>query len=141
MFPTLSEHSNAKGKLKALKNKFTIFSHFVFIACLHLTIAGCQIAPIIGSRIEGNKLRDGVYEGFYRKGLNKAVVKVTIAGGRIVDVECIEHFASWKGKKAEEVIPKRIVAEESTRVDAVTGATNSSRVIMNAVQRAIQKAY
>jgi uncharacterized protein with FMN-binding domain len=99
------------------------------------------MAPITGSAIEGNKLRDGVYEGFYRKGLNKAVVKVTIAGGRVVEVECLEHFASRKGRKAVEIIPQRIVVEQSTRVDAVTGATNSSIVIMNAVQRAIEKAY
>jgi uncharacterized protein with FMN-binding domain len=36
---------------------------------------------------------------------------------------------------------ERIIAQQSTRVDAVSGATNSSRVIMNAVQRAIEKAY
>ena len=124
-----------------MQKKFVVFSHFIFIICLHLTITGCQMAPLIGSEIEGNKLRDGVYEGFYRKGLNKAVVKVTITGGRIVDVECLEHLASWKGNKAEAIIPQRIVAEQSTRVDAVTGATNSSRVIMNAVQRALEKAY
>ncbi|MBE9570731.1 MAG: FMN-binding protein, partial [Proteobacteria bacterium] len=43
--------------------------------------------------------------------------------------------------KVTEVIPGRIVSEQSTVVDAVTGATNSSRVIMNAVQRAVEKAY
>ena len=124
-----------------MQKKLVMFSRVVFIICLYLTIAGCQIAPLIGSEIEADKLKDGIYEGFYRKGLNKAVVKVTIAGGRIVDVECLEHLASWKGKKVEVIIPQRIIAEQSTRVDAVTGATNSSRVIMNAVQRALEKAY
>jgi uncharacterized protein with FMN-binding domain len=66
---------------------------------------------------------------------------VTIHSGRIIDAELISHFSSWKGRKAEEIILKRIIKHQSTRVDAVTGATNSSRVIMNAVQRAVEKAY
>lgn len=99
------------------------------------------MAPLIGSRIQHDKLMDGVYEGSYRSLPNSAVVMVTIAEGRIVNIELVKHFASWKGKKATEVIPRRIVSEQSTMVDAVTGATNSSRVIMNAVQRAVEKAY
>ncbi len=38
-------------------------------------------------------------------------------------------------------ILERIIETQSTRVDVVSGATNSSRVIMNAVQKAIEKAY
>ncbi len=48
---------------------------------------------------------------------------------------------TWKGGIAEETIIARIISSQSTRVDAVSGATNSSRVIMNAVQTAIEKAY
>jgi len=84
---------------------------------------------------------DGVYEGSYRSLPNSAVVKVTIAEGRIDKIELLKHFASWKGNKVAEIIPRRIVSEQSTSVDAVTGATNSSRVIMNAVQKAVEKAY
>lgn len=124
-----------------MQRKILIHSHFIFTICLLLIITGCQLAPLPGRETKSDKLRDGVYEGSYRKGLNKAVVKVSIVGGRIANVECLEHQASWKGKKAEEIIPQRIVSEQSTRVDAVTGATNSSRVIMNAVQRAVEKAY
>ena len=113
----------------------------ILVACLNLVLTGCALAPLIGSRIEHERLMDGVYEGSYRSLPNSAVVKVTIDEGRIVNVELVKHFASWNGKKVTEVIPRRIVSEQSTRVDAVTGATNSSRVIMNAVQRAVEKAY
>ena len=44
------------------------------------------------------------------------------------------------GKKAEPVIPQRIIEQQSTRMDAVSGATNSSNVIMNAVHKAVEKA-
>ena len=115
--------------------------YLILLASLTLVLAGCTIAPLIGTRIQHEKLMDGVYEGSYRSLPNSAVVKVTIAEGRVVNVELVKHFASWKGKKVTEVIPLRIVSEQSTVVDAVTGATNSSRVIMNAVQRAVEKAY
>jgi uncharacterized protein with FMN-binding domain len=65
---------------------------------------------------------------------------VTIKRNAIVNIEIVEHQA-WKGKQAESAILDRIIAEQSTNVDAVSGATNSSRVIMNAVQKAVEEAY
>jgi uncharacterized protein with FMN-binding domain len=124
-----------------MREKSKVLYYLILVASLSLVLTGCAVAPLIGSRIQHEKLMDGVYEGSYRSLPNSAVVKVTIAEGRIVNVELVKHFASWKGKKVTEVIPRRIVSEQSTSVDAVTGATNSSRVIMNAVQRAVEKAY
>ena len=124
-----------------MQNRLKVLCYFLFMVCLQMLFAGCQTAPLIGSEFELDKPKDGVYEGTYRNWPNKAVTKVTISGGRIVNVELIEHFASWKGKRAEKIIPGRIVEQQSTRVDAVTGATNSSRVIMNAVQRGVEEAY
>ena len=39
------------------------------------------------------------------------------------------------------IIPERIIENQSTDVNVVSGATNSSIVIMNAVQRAVENAY
>ena len=117
------------------------FYLIIFAAWLVLSSAGCQIAPLMGTPVVSEGLIDGVYEGEYRKGINNVVVKVTIADGRITDIELVKHFASWIGNNANTVIPAKIVEQQSTRVDAVSGATNSSRVIMNAVQKAVEKAY
>jgi uncharacterized protein with FMN-binding domain len=83
---------------------------------------------------------DGTYEGSYREGPNSALVKVTIQSNRIIGIEIVEHQA-WRGKQAESTVLNRILEAHSTDVDAVSGATNSSRVIMNAVHRAVEKAY
>ena len=124
-----------------MQNFFKAFYLIILAACLILSSAGCQIAPLMGTPVEPEGLKDGVYEGEYKKGINKVVVKVTIYDGRIAEIELVKHTASWIGKKANEIIPQRIVEQQSTQVDAVSGATNSSRVIMNAVQKAIEKAY
>ena len=112
------------------------------IACILLAIlfAGCAATPMIGGPLEQRKLKAGTYEGVYRGGPNKAVVRVTIKDNRIVHIEMVEHWELW-GKEAESLTLKRIIEQQSTQVDAVSGATNSSLVIMNAVQRAVEKAY
>ncbi len=109
---------------------------FIQIAFLN----GCSQAPVIGGPVDRARLVEGIYEGSYREWPNSAAVRVTVKGNAIVSIEIVEHQA-WRGKKAEAAVLNRIVEEQSTNVDAVTGATNSSRVIMNAVQNAIQKAY
>ena len=124
-----------------MKKYLKAFYLIIFTACLILSSTGCQIAPLMGTPVVSEGLKDGIYEGEYRKGINKAVVKVTIADDRITEIELVKHTASWIGNKANEIIPQRILEQQSTRVDAVSGATNSSRVIMNAVQKAIEKAY
>jgi uncharacterized protein with FMN-binding domain len=130
---------------QAMRDEVKRFGSPIFplltLALLLSLVLGCTMAPIRGGEIEEKRLVDGVYDGIYRHGLNSATVRVTISQGKITDIELIKHFASWKGDKANEVIPQRIVAQQSTDVDAVSGATNSSRVIMNAVQEALEKAY
>ncbi|MDH3973724.1 MAG: FMN-binding protein [Deltaproteobacteria bacterium] len=102
-------------------------------------LLSCASAPQLGGPVNKYNLNNGSYEGSYKNGPNKARVKVTIESNRIINVEIIQHWA-WRGKKAEPIIVKRIVENQSTKVDAVTGATNSSNVIMNAAQIAIEKA-
>lgn len=123
---------------KKIKN---ICCYLILISFSGLFIYSCQIAPMMGKRIRQEQLTDGIYKGSYRNGPNSAEVKVTITGGRIVNIELVKHFSSWIGKKVDNIIPQRIILQQSTRVDAVTGATNSSIVIMNAVQKAVEKAY
>ena len=103
-------------------------------------LPGCGQTPINGAPIDHARLEDGSYEGSYRGGPNKASVRVTIENGKIVNIDILQHQA-WRGHIAEAAIIERIIDQQSTKVDAVSGATNSSRVIMNAVQVAVEKAY
>ena len=120
------------GKLPA-----TILS----LILMSMLLTHCKKTPIIAGYVISERLEDGVYEGSYSSWPNSARVKVTVKEGAIADIVLIRHWASWIGKKAEPIIPLRIIEKQSANVDAVTGATNSSRVIMNAVQDALEKAY
>lgn len=105
-----------------------------------ISLSGCAQTPVIGAPLAHVKLVEGIYEGSYKAWPNSALVKVEIRDNTIVSIEIVEHRA-WKGKKSESLISERIIQNQSTNVDAVSGATNSSMVIMNAVQKAIEKAY
>ena len=126
-------------KLKAYAFGLQIFAGVAFLI-FGMLFFSCTPTSVIGGPVDPAKLADGTYKGSYRGGPNKAIVEVTIKDNFIVNIKIIQHQA-WKGKKAEETIVERIIARQSTRVDVVSGATNSSRVIMNAVQLAIEKAY
>lgn len=66
-------------------------------------------------------------------------VRVSMAGGRIRNVEVTKDSeTTGVGKKAIEMIPRRIVEEQSLSVDAVTGASITSRAILAAAEQAMQ---
>jgi len=92
-----------------------------------------------GGPIFKNSLKDGTYDGKAKVGPVKVLARVTIQNQRITNISLLEH-RNWKGRAAENIIPHRIIDEQSTKVDAVSGATASSAAIMNAVDDAIQMA-
>ena len=116
-----------------------IYLIIVLIGMLSSQTLGCATTEIVGGSIPKNLLKDGTYDGIAKEGPVKVLAEVTIKNQSITKIELIEH-RTWKGRAAENIIPDRIIDEQSTSVDAVSGATISSRVIMNAVEVAIQKA-
>ena len=109
-----------------------------FIVVLSLII-GCAVPKIVGGLILKDSIKDGIYDGEARVGPVKVLARVTIQNQRVTNIGLLEH-RNWKGKAAENIIPRRIIDEQSTKVDAVSGATVSSTAIMNAVNDAIQMA-
>ena len=118
------------------RNKIIITVSVILFLVL---ISGCAAPKIIGGPILKNSLTDGVYKGKAKDGPVRVLVEVTIQNKHITNINLLEH-RTWKGRPAEHIIPVRIIDEQSTKVDAVSGATVSSRAIMNAVENAIQKA-
>lgn len=82
-------------------------------------------------------ISDGNYIGEDDVGYIYAKVKVAIKNGKIINVTLLEH-RNERGKKAESITDS-IVKQQKIKVDAVSGATNSSKVIMKAVENAISK--
>ncbi|WKV08293.1 4Fe-4S binding protein [Thermoanaerobacterium sp. CMT5567-10] len=85
--------------------------------------------------------KDGTYtgEGFgYRPGL---VVEVTIKNDKITKIEIVSNNETPRFAQLPfEIIPQEIIQNQSTNVDAVSGATKTSNGIIMAVEDALNKA-
>ncbi|MCL1846351.1 MAG: FMN-binding protein [Coriobacteriia bacterium] len=80
-------------------------------------------------------IADGTYHGFYDVDLISAEVSVVVKDHRIADITIIEH-KTGRGRPAE-VIIDAVVAQQSLQVDTISGATNSSKVILKAIELAL----
>ena len=106
---------------------------------LPILFQSCESAEIDYREFKLSDLSDGVYYG-YAENKNKAHVELTIQNHSIIDLKVIELEATKYGMKAKEIIPQRIIDEQTPFVDAVTGATEASHVIINATVDAIFRA-
>lgn len=87
--------------------------------------------------IDLSKVEDGTYEGHSELGPVIVDVKVTVKKGKITEIEIVNH-QNGLGQSAN-VIVDEMVDKNTYDVDAVSGATVSSEIIMNAVNNALQK--
>lgn len=120
-------------------------SAIIILTCL-LTHIGFGIVSLnqYKGRIESielkdinlNKIEDGSYMGEYDAGYIYARVVVTVSNHRLQDIQIMEHKTE-KGKSAE-VITEQMIEQQRTNIDAISGATNSSKVIEKAVCNALE---
>lgn len=97
-----------------------------------------QVDAISISDVDLSKIEDGVYTGYYDAKLVSAKVRVTVKNHRIERIELTEHN-NGRGKPAE-IIPDKVVEARSLDVDTVSGATSSSKVILKAIENALNSA-
>ena len=101
---------------------------------------GYMTAP----EIEGNagevELAENEYIGEANGFGGTVKVKVTMDGDKIAKIEVLSHSeTAGVSDPAFESIPEAIINAQSTQVDAVAGATISSKAIMAAVEDALSK--
>lgn len=89
--------------------------------------------------LDVSKLPDGTYQG-EAQGMNGAIkVSVTVQGGKIAEVKVLEHKETpGLCDPAIDRVPKQIVATQSLEVDTISGATFTSKGIIEAVANALR---
>ena len=89
----------------------------------------------IGS-LELSNISDGNYIGECSIAPVYVKVSISVKDHTLTDIEILEH-ANGLGSSAE-VITDTVIKEQSFEVDAVSGATVSSKCILKAIENAIQ---
>lgn len=82
-------------------------------------------------------VEDGAYIGECDVDFIYAKVAVTVENGTITEIDLLEH-QNERGTSAEKII-NDMLQRQSIDVDAISGATNSSKVIKKAVENALMK--
>lgn len=88
-----------------------------------------------------NGYADGVYLGEGEGYEGPMTVRVTVSAGKVTSIELVSSMDDepYFGR-AWATVPGRIIAAQTTSVDAVSGATYSSEGIRDAVNNALKKA-
>ena len=113
----------------------------ILFAIMILIIACCSTAwkSIQASLPDLNGKPDGVYRGEYHVSGTpvKVILDVTLQNEQLTLIKIIEHNSSPIGKKAERLVDT-IIERQSLDIDAVSGATASSKGILKATENALQ---
>jgi uncharacterized protein with FMN-binding domain len=129
--------------MKKKINKIVMASLIPF-AFFMMTSFGGSKSPSYpeGWNLTERPLADGVYKGVaagYQEGLT---VEVTVTRGTVSEIIVTDHNEMGRQyyKRAIDLIPGKIIEEQKTDVDGVTGATFTSMGIMSAVEDALKQA-
>ena len=96
-----------------------------------------RVEALAFTDIDLRQVADGTYEGRCATGVVDAGVRVTVKDHILTDIELTEH-QNGRGTPAEAIL-EEMLREQTTDVDAVSGATCSSKVIRKAVEEALAK--
>jgi uncharacterized protein with FMN-binding domain len=113
----------------------------LLMAVTVFSITGCSTANKNLTFVMPNLalISDGTYRGDYDFSHTpvKATVDVTVQNHQITKIDIVKHFRSPIGKKGEKVIDS-IIERQSLDVDTISGATASSKILLKAVENALQ---
>ena len=102
-------------------------------------VGGCtfveKIEQLTIDDVDIASVRDGTYTGTVRVLPVTAKVRVDVKDGAITGIDLVRHFHG-PDHGAEEIIG-RVIAAQSLAVDAVSGSTYSSKVVLKAIESAL----
>ena len=115
-----------------MKKKYLIA---LFLAALLLAAACVDLDSIVISNPDLSKIADGKYQGSSKVGPVLVTLEVSVKGSVITSIDLIKH-RNGKGEKAEAIVQK-IIEAQSLNVDVISGATASSKAILQAAENAL----
>jgi len=109
----------------------------LFSGCILLSsLTKGDLEKIQNAEINMDNVNDGDFEGHSELGPVVVDVRVVVRNHKINNVELVRHDCGF-GHNAD-IIVEKMVEQNTWNVDAVSGATISSEIIKNAVNKALQ---
>ena len=86
-----------------------------------------------------SRVADGVYQGDFTYGKFTYMLEVVVRDHVIEDIQILANREESKYAKKAEVVVERVLQAQSLEVDAVSGATTTSKALLKAMERALSK--
>lgn len=134
-----------KASVKLKKKHYVLKSILIIVVLIVLVMIGIliksqsdlkKLATIEIQDVNLSLIQDGYYEGSYKALPISVEVNVYVKNHEIKDIKILKHI-NGQGSSAEK-ITELIIKSQSLEVDAITGATYSSKVIIKAVEDALK---
>lgn len=81
---------------------------------------------------------DGTFQGDFSYGGFTYEVAVSVKDHRIQTIDILKNRNTKHAKQAEGVVPQ-VLSAQSVNIDAVTGATTTSKALLKAIETALRK--
>ena len=114
----------------------------VFLMIVMFTFLGCAYQEMIRVRqmdiqnVDISSIQDGKYIGsFYYSGFEYRV-KTIVNAQKIIDIEILQNRDTKRAQRAE-VVLREILKRQTPNVDAISGATTTSKALMKAVENSL----
>lgn len=105
-------------------------------ASLYLKTLVNDVNSITVSNLNMANITDGIYVGKYSITPVYVEVEALVTEHKITNIKIIEH-ENGLGGKAEKIVDD-VISRQSLEVDALSGATVSSKYIIKAIENALQ---
>ena len=108
---------------------------------ISLTLIGLIVSvALIGC--SSGKYKDGTYTGVGRGASSDIKVEVLVKSGKIEEIKLVEQKETATLVKGveENIIPEIIKNQGTEGIDTLSGATNSSKGVLDAVNKALEQA-
>lgn len=102
-----------------------------------------EIRSLPLNAVDFTRLKDGVYIGEYEGGMYKwreNKVQVTVTDGKVSDIKLLSAVFKAEGTTDPEPLYDRVIKNQSLQVDAISGATITSKGYLQAVENALLQA-
>lgn len=108
---------------------------------LSLVLASLIAMTVIAGCSAG-KYKDGIYTGVGRGASSDIKVEVSVKSGKISEVKLVEQkeTATLVQGVEDNIIPEIIKKQSTEGIDTISGATNSSKGVLDAVNQALESA-
>ncbi len=139
-------------KRKKKKGKITMWLVILVVFVVIIITAGAGILFTSGERKEGlslkinnvdfTNLKDGTYIGEYAGGKYKwraNKVQVTVSSGKVTDIDLLLNKENRPAEFTDKLFG-RVIQSQSLQVDAISGATITSKAYLKSVEDALDNA-